>query len=516
MAHESHYNEFPMQGFEHSHEFFGIQPGMEILGVPSKHQSWQAAASVSPWQVDNSSSSSSSSLRPLFSCVRTQRPSGGPSLSLLNMKHSAALVGVPQPPEQYSAAGDKPQLRAAYHLQQQQLRNSKFLGPAQELLNEFCGLTGQSSSKKKPNKTNHEGEAGKPSLSSPWHQSLRSMDLVELQKIKAQLLSMLEEVDMRYRKYYEEMRGVVAWFEVVGGEGAASAYAGLASKAMSRHFRCLRDGIVGQIHAVKEATGEKDSAAPGTTPGETPRLRMLDQRNRRQKAFQQGTMKPHPWRPQRGLPDRSVSVLRAWLFEHFLHPYPNDADKHILARQTGLSRGQVSNWFINARVRLWKPMVEEMYLEETNELENQADQAPTGHEHNDHPNPNPNSGLSFDQKPLPVQPLVDSESLSSIINSSHHSDQTLHQYRQQHHRHVSDLGFPYSSSSSSTGVSLTLGLQHHSGGGMSLSLLHDSQLFSADHVDDDQQVHFSISDGEAVNLPYRDLMGAQLLQDMTR
>jgi hypothetical protein len=24
-------------------------------------------------------------------------------------------------------------------------------------------------------------------------------------------------------------------------------------------------------------------------------------------------------------------------------------------------RCQVSNWFINARVRLWKPMIEEMY-----------------------------------------------------------------------------------------------------------------------------------------------------------
>ena len=24
-------------------------------------------------------------------------------------------------------------------------------------------------------------------------------------------------------------------------------------------------------------------------------------------------------------------------------------------------RWQVSNWFINARVRLWKPMIEEMY-----------------------------------------------------------------------------------------------------------------------------------------------------------
>ncbi|KAL6993648.1 hypothetical protein U1Q18_011760 [Sarracenia purpurea var. burkii] len=45
--------------------------------------------------------------------------------------------------------------------------------------------------------------------------------------------------------------------------------------------------------------------------------------------------------------------------------YPSDADKHLLARQTGLSRNQVSNWFINARVRLWKPMVEDMYQQES-------------------------------------------------------------------------------------------------------------------------------------------------------
>ena len=34
-----------------------------------------------------------------------------------------------------------------------------------------------------------------------------------------------------------------------------------------------------------------------------------------------GFGQPHNiWRPQRGLPERSVTVLRAWLFEHFLHP----------------------------------------------------------------------------------------------------------------------------------------------------------------------------------------------------
>lgn len=28
---------------------------------------------------------------------------------------------------------------------------------------------------------------------------------------------------------------------------------------------------------------------------------------------------------------------------------------------------QISNWFINARVRLWKPMIEEMYQDEFTE-----------------------------------------------------------------------------------------------------------------------------------------------------
>ena len=30
---------------------------------------------------------------------------------------------------------------------------------------------------------------------------------------------------------------------------------------------------------------------------------------------------------------------------------------------------QISNWFINARVRLWKPMIEDMYKEEIGDIE---------------------------------------------------------------------------------------------------------------------------------------------------
>lgn len=128
-------------------------------------------------------------------------------------------------------------------------------------------------------------------------------------------------MDRRYKHYCNQMKSVTSAFEAVVGDGAAAVYSALASRAMSRHFRSLRDGIGREIKAVKKAMGEKDVAAVGSVKGETPRLRLLDQSLRQQKALQQMTiMENHPWRPQRGLPERSVSVLRAWLFEHFLHP----------------------------------------------------------------------------------------------------------------------------------------------------------------------------------------------------
>nr|XP_027186581.1 BEL1-like homeodomain protein 9 [Cicer arietinum] len=59
--------------------------------------------------------------------------------------------------------------------------------------------------------------------------------------------------------------------------------------------------------------------------------------------------------------------------------YSIDTDKIMLAKQTGLSRNQVSNWFINARVRLWKPMVEEIHMLESQQTqkEPQRDENPS-------------------------------------------------------------------------------------------------------------------------------------------
>ncbi|GMH09380.1 hypothetical protein Nepgr_011221 [Nepenthes gracilis] len=427
-----------------------------------------------------------------------------------------------------------------------QLTNSKFLGPAQELLDEFCNLGTKQTDQppKQKNKRWEDDNNSAGSSSSRQLQSLYALDLMELQRRKRKLFVMLEELERRYKQYCVQMNAVVSSFEAAAGSGAASVYSAMASKAMSRHFRCLRDGIVGQIKATGKAMGDKDAVAPGTSRGETPRLRIIDRALRQQRAFQQmSMMESHPWRPQRGLPERSVSVLRAWLFEHFLHPYPSDVDKHILARQTGLTRSQVSNWFINARVRLWKPMVEEMYLEEAKQehdkmasISNNADD--TGSRHNQNPQ-------AQDQKPMPDQLLrADTDCLSSIIRGSDkirdkntktsppHNANTgsLQHLTQQAFGRLEafapiDLDFPTynqnaheSFGSGGAAVSLTLGLQQNAGNGVSLAFSPAAQnplFYTRDHMEDGQPVQFSLLDGEGQNLQYRNLMGAQLLHDYT-
>ncbi|CAI0417182.1 unnamed protein product [Linum tenue] len=430
-----------------------------------------------------------------------------------------------------------------FHQQQQfQVRGSRYLGPAQELLNEFCSLgTKQTDTTPRPKphplKSKNPDAANDANANKP---SVGSLEFLELQKRKTKLLSLLEEVDRKYRHYCDQMKAVVSSFEAVAGAGAATVYSALASKAMSRHFRCLRDGIVTQIQATKKAMGEKDPVAPGTTKGETPRLKVIDQAIRQQRAFQQmNMMETHPWRPQRGLPERSVSVLRAWLFEHFLHPYPSDVDKHILARQTGLSRSQAS---LHRRFPLNNFSLAghgAHDLDQDNNDDNDNNNINirllnTTHHHHHH-----HLSSSADQKPSHDQLIrIDSDCLSSIITNpdrndhqitttrttaamaaaktyqgfgafgaveldfssyNHHPTGGAVSYGNDHHQHQQQQG----------GVSLTLGLQQHGGNN------NGSLFFPRDQMEECQQVQYSLLDGDqGQNLPYRNLMGAQLLHDL--
>ncbi|GMH14745.1 hypothetical protein Nepgr_016586 [Nepenthes gracilis] len=218
------------------------------------------------------------------------------------------------------------------------LKNSKYAKPAQELLEECCSVgrghskktkfsmhnnSQKPSSSKAPNGGAGCGAAAGSSSSTKDPPPLSAADRMEHQTRKVKLLSMLDEVDGRYNDYCEQMQTVLNSFDYVMGFGAALRYTALAQKAMSWHFRCLRRGIEAQLKHSCELLGEKDEAgASRLTKGETPRLKLLDQRFRQQRAFREMGMMDQKatWRPQRGLPERSVNVLRSWLFDHFPSP----------------------------------------------------------------------------------------------------------------------------------------------------------------------------------------------------
>ena len=54
-----------------------------------------------------------------------------------------------------------------------------------------------------------------------------------------------------------------------------------------------------------------------------------------------------------------LKVLKEWLHKHLINPYPLDAEKLHLANKTGLTVLQVDNWFINARRREFKSLIDQ-------------------------------------------------------------------------------------------------------------------------------------------------------------
>lgn len=64
-------------------------------------------------------------------------------------------------------------------------------------------------------------------------------------------------------------------------------------------------------------------------------------------------------RKRRDLPARTVAILKKWMMspEHIEHPYPSEEEKKELMKETGIDLKQLSNWFTNARKRVWKPFM---------------------------------------------------------------------------------------------------------------------------------------------------------------
>jgi hypothetical protein len=126
------------------------------------------------------------------------------------------------------------------------------------------------------------------------------------------------QVCRRYKQYYQQLQSVISSFETVAGLSNAAPFAFMALRTMSKHFKCLKGMVMSQLRNTSKVIANhgiiaKDDMANFALMGGGAGLLRGNSVN----AFSQ----PHNiWRPQRGLPERAVSVLRSWLFEHFLHP----------------------------------------------------------------------------------------------------------------------------------------------------------------------------------------------------
>lgn len=111
---------------------------------------------------------------------------------------------------------------------------------------------------------------------------------------------------------------VIASFETVAGLSAATPYVCLALKTVSRHFHHIKNAISDQLSQMKKTVG--DGLCSSTTVS-----RAFDANATSSSGVKSGgggffAPQQPVWRPQRGLPERAIAVLKTWLFEHFLHP----------------------------------------------------------------------------------------------------------------------------------------------------------------------------------------------------
>ena len=173
-------------------------------------------------------------------------------------------------------------------------------------------------------------------------------------------------------------------------------------------------------------------------------------------------------------------------------------------------------------------MVEEMYLEEEKEHQNDVASSEGGGAEGDQNAPRE------DQKPTQARLLrIDSESVSSMVTSTDHKNDTKSGKGLQNDNQLNDSSHPaeafgsveldfssYAQHSSGVvggGVSLTLGLQQQGESVVSLAFppaTQSSMFYARDQIEECQTVQYSLLDGEGQNMPYRNLMGTQLLHDL--
>ncbi|KAL3945797.1 MAG: hypothetical protein SGBAC_000069 [Bacillariaceae sp.] len=124
------------------------------------------------------------------------------------------------------------------------------------------------------------------------------------------------------------------------------------------------------------------------------------------------------------LPAYVVDYLKAWLMspEHINHPYPTEQEKAQMVADTGIELKRLNNWFVNNRIRYWKPRMEALQKQKQDEGEvgssgNNAKKASFTKTSTLHKVSSTTSitDLQFESQTLPFTEVQDSFSGSSVV-----------------------------------------------------------------------------------------------------
>ena len=114
------------------------------------------------------------------------------------------------------------------------------------------------------------------------------------------------------------MHSAVTSFESVAGLANVAPFVCFAIKSVFRHFQCLKKCYSGSHPCYQQIIWGANPGKGGTSGSCSDDKSRYEQRLQSQ--LRDTSFLQHPvWRSQRGFPDKAVSVLRTWLFEHFLH-----------------------------------------------------------------------------------------------------------------------------------------------------------------------------------------------------
>lgn len=130
----------------------------------------------------------------------------------------------------------------------------------------------------------------------------------------------LEQLDQGCNEWMDEIQSTASKYGGMVRPGGGVLLAPFANRAVSAMHRRLRARITGEIAAAASRRRGEPPSSSALTLADRERSweSAFIQKHWAMRQLRRGDQQS--WRPQRGLPEKSVAVLKAWMFENFLRP----------------------------------------------------------------------------------------------------------------------------------------------------------------------------------------------------